>query len=169
MTEKTHLKFVKSENMFEDPNLKMMNARHIGYMSLKDIDEELERLSTELVASGKSARLGVAIHYGNVNMWTPALLFNAGEATKYFDKEYSDRKGFHLYSENAIDAVEFYIINNEGDAHNDKSHLKAVKGTDQHKPSFNKKDDKRVTINSFKDPDESDDEVLVKKKKANKK
>lgn len=166
MTEKRNLKFEKSENMFEDPNLKMMQARNIGHMSLKDIDEELERLSAELVAAGKSARLGVAIHYGNINMWTPALLFNAGETTKYFDKEYSDKKGFKLYDEKAIDAVQFYIINNEGDAHNDKSHLKSVKGTDEHKPSFGKKDDKKVTLNTFKDPD---DDVLVKKKKTNKK
>ena len=102
---------------------KMMQAKKKGTFTRSQLVKEMQKISDNLHKSGKTARLGVSLHYKNVNKMAPAIFSNAGNAVTIWDaKDSPDTQ--HLYDNDVIDEVCVFVINNDNGNADVQKHLK---------------------------------------------
>jgi hypothetical protein len=121
-----NLKFEKSKLNFKDPNKKMIQAVIHGHYTQKEIRHELQKISDDLKKHNKNARVGVAMHYKNVNTWAPAIFSNAGDYAPIWSSKDSPETE-HVYDNDIIDGLEFYVINNNNNIAKDHKFMKPMK------------------------------------------
>ncbi len=102
----------KASNLKFDGKIKMMEAKEKGKFTLAQTKKQLNKLSTELHSAKKEARVGVAMHYKNVNTWVPALFTDVGSEVNVWNPHDSPDTE-HLYDNDEIDGLIFYVINNK--------------------------------------------------------
>ena len=111
---------------------KMMQAKKKGKFTLQQLKKDMQTISDDLNKSGKKARLGVSLHYKNVNKMAPAIFSNTGQAVTVWNPKDSPESQ-HLYDGDEIDEVCVFVIrNDEGKADNQKhlKHKKEIKKSD---------------------------------------
>ena len=132
-----NLKF-KASNLKFDGQYKMMEAKENGKYTNEMARQQLKKLSTELHTAKRDARVGVAMHYKKVNMWAPAMFTNAGDTVEIWNPHDSPDTE-HLYDDDEIDGLIFYVINNKSGQAEHHKYMKPKKdGPKINKSIFNK-------------------------------
>jgi superfamily II DNA/RNA helicase len=105
---------------------KMMQAKKKGKFTLEKLKKDMQKISDDLHKSGRTARLGVSLHYKNVNKMAPAIFSNTGQAVTIWNPKDSPESQ-HLYDGDEIDEVCVFVIKNVDGKADDQKHLKHKK------------------------------------------
>jgi hypothetical protein len=89
---------------------KIMQATKEGHYTNDIVRTELQTLSNHFASKGVTGRIGVAMHYSDLNDWLPALFTAFGDKVNLFS--IADSPSLEKFLGDKIDSIQIYVIKN---------------------------------------------------------